>query len=66
MKTKQTHEKLFHVVKRAEMPRSKAIIIRIAAVTAALLLCIFVDNTDSEGKIYTPWANEEGGARFPK
>ena len=39
MKTKQTHEKLFHVVKRAEMPRSKAIIIRIAAVTAALLLC---------------------------
>ncbi len=41
MKTqqKQTHEKLFHITKRAEMATSKALLIRTAAVVAALLLC---------------------------
>ena len=41
MKTneKQTREKLFHVVKRADISRGRALLIRIAAVVAALLLC---------------------------
>ena len=41
MKTreKHTHEPLFHVVKRDALPVGKAMMIRVAAVAAALLLC---------------------------
>ncbi len=41
MKTheKQTHEPLFHVVKRHSIPFHKSMIIRIAAVVAALIVC---------------------------
>ena len=36
---KQTHEPLFHVVKRVPLPIYKSITIRVIAVAAALLLC---------------------------
>ncbi len=41
MKTheKQSHEKLFHIVKRAEIPLPKALLIRVGAVLAALIVC---------------------------
>ena len=50
MREKHTHEPLFHVVKRATIALPKAMLIRVAAVVLALLLCsvlsIFMINAD--------------------
>lgn len=41
MKTheKQTHEKLFHVVKRADISLQRSLLVRVAAVAAAMIFC---------------------------
>lgn len=41
-KAAKTHEPLFHITKRADMPFMKAMLIRIAAIACAFVTCAFV------------------------